>query len=195
MTKIYLDTEFIDTGRAIELVSIGLIDEVGKELYLINGNVNLRKLMGHDWLRKNVVPHLPIVEVQPEALAQWDRDHADFRLVVDRLEMRKRVLSFISARTNPELWAWYAAYDHVALCQLFGTMMGMPPAIPRFTNELRQEHIRLGEPVLPRQKGSHHHALADARWDRAVGQHLERLSRAKEIQIYQEGERYAERQD
>ncbi len=37
-----------------------------------------------------------------------------------------------------ELWAWYAAYDHVALAQLWGAMPALPREIPRYTKELRQ---------------------------------------------------------
>ena len=38
----------------------------------------------------------------------------------------------------PELWAWVAAYDHVALCQLWGDMTELPQSMPRYTRELRQ---------------------------------------------------------
>lgn len=49
-----------------------------------------------------------------------------------------------------ELWAWVGAYDHVALCQLWGPMTSLPPQIPRFTRELRQVWEDLGSPRMPR---------------------------------------------
>lgn len=65
---------------------------------------------------------------------------------------------------NPELWAWYGAYDHVCLAQLFGRMADMPKHIPYWTNDLRQEWERKGQPnVLPKQKHGEHNALDDAR--------------------------------
>jgi hypothetical protein len=61
-----------------------------------------------------------------------------------------------------ELWAWYAAYDHVALAQLWGPMTALPREIPRFTKDLRQLWDDRGRPVLPEMSGRHD-ALVDAR--------------------------------
>ena len=49
-----------------------------------------------------------------------------------------------------ELWAWYAAYDHVVLAQLWGAMPALPREIPRFTKDLRQLWDDVGRPPLPR---------------------------------------------
>jgi hypothetical protein len=61
-----------------------------------------------------------------------------------------------------ELWAWYAAYDHVALAQLWGAMPALPREIPRFTKDLRQLWDDRGRPRLPEAEGRHD-ALIDAR--------------------------------
>ena len=66
--------------------------------------------------------------------------------------------------TEPiELWAWVGAYDHVALCQLWGPMTALPPAIPRFTRELRQLWEDRGRPRMPPRPQDVHDALVDAR--------------------------------
>jgi hypothetical protein len=62
-----------------------------------------------------------------------------------------------------ELWAWFAAYDHVALAQLWGDMPALPREIPRFTRELRQRWEDVGKPTLPAPPKDAHDALADAR--------------------------------
>ena len=62
-----------------------------------------------------------------------------------------------------ELWAWLAAYDHVVLCQLWGTMPDLPQSIPRFTHELRQLWEDRGRPRLPPRSAGSHDALVDAR--------------------------------
>ncbi len=62
-----------------------------------------------------------------------------------------------------ELWAWVGAYDHVALCQLWGPMTHLPPPIPRFTHELRQLWEERGSPRMPRRSENVHDALVDAR--------------------------------
>lgn len=66
-----------------------------------------------------------------------------------------------------ELWAYYGAYDHVALCQLWGTMMQLPDGMPMFTRELMQLWEQAGRPEKPAQKGEHN-ALQDARWNKSL---------------------------
>ena len=56
-----------------------------------------------------------------------------------------------------------AAYDHVALCQLWGDMTALPREIPRFTRELKQRWEDLGSPALPAADADAHDALVDAR--------------------------------
>ncbi len=56
-----------------------------------------------------------------------------------------------------------AAYDHVALVQLWGDMRALPREVPRFTHELRQRWEDAGRPTLPEPGRDQHDALADAR--------------------------------
>ena len=78
--------------------------------------------------------------------------------------MRADLLDFVTAPGGDvELWAWIAAYDHVALCQLWGAMPALPRALPRFTRELRQRWEDSGRPPLPPPAADAHDALADAR--------------------------------
>jgi hypothetical protein len=75
-----------------------------------------------------------------------------------------------------ELWAWYAAYDHVALAQLWGPMTALPREIPRFTKDLRQLWDDHGQPPLPTMAGRHD-ALVDARHNLARWQAMGPLGR------------------
>ena len=61
------------------------------------------------------------------------------------------------------MWAWIGAYDHVALCQLWGSMPQLPRPIPRYTRELKQMWEALGRPALPPSPADAHDALVDAR--------------------------------
>jgi hypothetical protein len=75
----------------------------------------------------------------------------------------------------PELWAWYGAYDHVVLAQLFGSMVNLPKGIPMWTRDLNEELRRCDSgrfPNVPQQSSGVHNALADARHIRAVYEYL-----------------------
>jgi hypothetical protein len=179
--KIFYDTEYIDDGNTIELVSIGMVADNDDSLYLINGELGIDRLYEHAWLRENVLPHLPITVhnftleysdgTTRDHWLEWNESHPDYAKVYNRSTIAGLVSSFIrSHRTNgiAELWAWYGAYDHVALAQLFGPMVNLPYHIPKWTNDLRQSVMRMeqmgGREIdLPNQKADEHNALADAK--------------------------------
>ncbi len=84
--------------------------------------------------------------------------------MASRVAIRDDLLAFLTEPDDKiELWAWMSAYDHVALCQLWGDMRALPRAVPRFTHELRQRWEDLGAPPLPPAPPDQHDALADAR--------------------------------
>jgi hypothetical protein len=176
--KIFYDTEFLEDGKTIELISIGMVAEDGRELYLVNEAIEHQPLYDrickHDWLMANVVPHLPLrtgTHSKPYKLpeAQFKGhfllDSRDNR-VVSRRYIRNAVRDFVLSTAEPELWAYYGAYDHVVLAQLFGRMIDLPTGVPMWTNDLKQEVERRGNPSLPEQESAEHDALADARWVR-----------------------------
>lgn len=162
------DTEFLEDGRTIELISIGIVAEDGRELYLVNRDAPWRRIRKDEWLMANVVPKLP----QPHG--DWI-NHMPKRWVCDlqsphvrdRAQIRDAVQHFLlgnPATGEPvELWADYAAYDHVVLAQLWGKMIHLPDGVPMFTHDLQQEISRQGNPPVPQQESGQHSAIEDAR--------------------------------
>lgn len=171
--KIYYDTEFLEDGHTIDLISIGMVADDGRELYLVNEAIEIDPLYSrighHRWLMANVIPHLPLRERDPieQPHAQYPGrfylDQSDNRIMPRRM-IRNSVREFVLATPDVELWAWYGAYDHVVLAQLFGRMIDLPKGVPMWTNDLRQEVARLGNPTLPDQPEGMHNALEDARF-------------------------------
>lgn len=149
--NIFYDTEFLEDGKTIELISIGIVNEGGKQYYAVNRDMPMERIVHHEWLMKNVMPHLP-------ALDSGDP------CIKDKPTIAREVAKFVLDVPDPRLWAWYGAYDHVVLCQLFGRMMDLPQGFPMWTNDLRQEVMLAGDIKLPNQVGKEHDALADAMW-------------------------------
>ena len=145
--RFFYDCEFIEDGRTIDLVSIGVVDESGREFYAVSTEFDPTKAIS--WVRHNVLDKLP-----PPSSPVW-RGTA---------KIREELLAFLlEPGESIELWAWMAAYDHVALAQLWGDMRSLPRPIPRFTHELRQRWEDAGSPPLPGPPVDQHDALADAR--------------------------------
>lgn len=161
--RFFYDCEFIEDGVTIELVSIGVVDEQGREYYAVSTEFDARR--AGDWVRAHVLPKLP-----SPANRAW-RSRAD---------IRRSLLDFLTTPGDGvELWAWLAAYDHVALAQLWGPMPALPRALPRFTRDLRQRWEDVGKPTLPPPPGDAHDALADARHNLTRWRVIERCRSAQ----------------
>jgi 3' exoribonuclease, RNase T-like len=149
--RYFYDCEFIEDGRLVDLVSIGVVDEQGREFYAVSTEFDPSRAV--PWVRRNVLDRLP----SPSSPVWRSRER-----------IRDELYEFLVAPLRSgeadalELWAWYAAYDHVALAQLWGPMPTLPREIPRFTKDLRQRWDDLGRPPLPPMAGRHD-ALVDAR--------------------------------
>lgn len=144
--KIWLDCEFHEDGKTIELISIGLVREDGAAFYAESDWYDWDRMT--PWLEANVKPHL--------RGGAWR---------ISREAMRERLIQFCGAW--PEIWGWYGSYDWVALCQIFGTMIDLPRNWPMFIRDAMQ--YRAADFILPpRGEWTEHHALCDAQWQRQV---------------------------
>lgn len=108
--RIWFDTEFHDTGRTIELISIGMVSEDGHELYAEVLPPELVVSLS-PWLARNVAPNM-----------------RGGSAMLTRREAAREILLFAGAK--PEFWAYVASYDWVCLSQLYGTLMDRPKGWP-----------------------------------------------------------------
>lgn len=179
--RYFYDTEFLEDGSTIDLISIGIVSEDGREYCAVNSDMPLDRIVKHDWLVHNVLPHLPLTNrskldswiAHPTIYSKPDLDlvNLDRRntAVKPHWVIANEVREFLQPTENwrdTELWAYYGAYDHVALCQLWGKMIDLPKGIPMFTHELMQLWEQAGRPEQPEQTDAVHNALEDARWNR-----------------------------
>jgi hypothetical protein len=183
--RYWFDTEFIEDGKTIDLISIGIVAEDGRELYLLNVDCDWSK--ASQWVKDNVLASLPPkpsdFEFSEEHSSQgWirhsnikDRIHlfvgGDVEWQVNEVEedglTRLNPVLFIpESLPKPEFWAYYADYDWITFCQLFGTMMELPQGFPMYCRDLNQTIDELGCPDIPKQTEGEHNALNDARWTR-----------------------------
>jgi len=168
--RYYMDTEFIEYGKTIELISIGIVAEDGRELYLISKEYKYKK--ADDWVKENVI--LPMYREQSPTKKQFTGPE-DFHKTagVSKAEIARKIENFV-ANTKPEFFAYYADYDWVVFCQLFGRMIDLPKGFPMFCIDLKQmmwerglikENFNIKE-LLPQE--NEHNALSDARWNKAL---------------------------
>ncbi|MFC8625647.1 hypothetical protein [Streptomyces anulatus] len=178
--RIFYDTEFLDDGRTIDLISIGMVAEDGRELYAVSSQFDQGAVRRHGWLMANVWPSLPILK-NPPGMRGMDRIDVTDPDVHPRAQIARMVERFILETPDPQLWAYYSAYDHVAYAQLFGPMSNLPAGLPMQTDDLVTEAKRLGlAPAdLPQQEAGHHNAIADARHNHVMAQYLDSVARSR----------------
>src|SRR3954471_15195940 len=141
--RYFYDCEFIEDGRTVDLVSIGMVDEFGREFYAVSTEFDDSRAV--PWVRRNVLDKLP----SPADPAWRSRE----RIRDDLYDFLREPIQ--GRDEHIELWAWYAAYDHVALAQLWGAMPALPREIPRFTKAPRHRGDAGGRPPLPTATGRH----------------------------------------
>jgi 3' exoribonuclease, RNase T-like len=147
----FFDTEFLDDGKTIELISIALVPEDPKlpEYYAESSEFDWGK-RGTEWLRKHVLPNLK---------PGWPLD--------ERTQIARQIQSHILRFGKPEFWGYFPSYDWVVFCQLYGAMVDMPEPFPHRPNDLAQLMAWHGikKTDLPPMPTTHN-ALDDARWNR-----------------------------
>ena len=234
----YIDTEFLEgtqkngqpwfnfwlgpkpkTKPTIDLISIGIVAEDGREYYAISKDFNLREAWDRFdlkpdidnggmkkvyWIRENVLK--PIFN-------DWNKysyhkfNYKNFRYMLNMIgksnhQIAEEVKEFtlevprIQKHGNPKFYAYFADYDWVAFCWLFGKMNNLPNGFPKYCIDLKQEIDRIIKkswkdvemstwghtgienierlPNYPKQTNEHN-ALADAKWNKELHEFIQSL--------------------
>ena len=158
--KYFLDTEFIEAGRhkPVTLISIGLVAEDDRSLYAVSSEFNPDD--ANDWVKENVLTQLG----------------TETRCTIPEIAEGMKDFCNPNLHGKPEFWGYYADYDWVAFCQMFGTMMDLPKGFPMYCHDIKQFADNVGNPKLPEQGKAEHNAVADARWNKTSYEFLHKYS-------------------
>lgn len=207
--KYFFDTEFIEGFKKplfgkkrhfIDLISIGIVCEDGREYYAVSNEFNPKD--ADAWVRENVIDKIEaqLFQQQPtfakshfnfslkELLKQYGKSNKQIAEDICLFCYPDAKDAFINAKgeflarskqygwngEHPEFYAYYADYDWVLFCSLFGRMIDLPKGFPMYCKDLKQEfdhdydasiRERMKEREdYPKQKNEHN-ALDDARWN------------------------------
>lgn len=184
--KTFYDCEFLERGYGypIDPISIGAVREDNETFYRIVNNIDtLREAAKNPWMVDNVLRYLPVKKGRYTSLV-WDTSHPDYQFVSTRETIAAQWQTFVldapklAEFDKPELWAWYGAYDHVVVSQLFGRMIDLPRGMPMYTQDIKQRWHNEGKPEMPKQASDAHKAIGDALWNKIAYEHLDELQEA-----------------
>jgi len=213
----------IDT---IELISIGMIAEDDREYYAICNEFNVKAAWDNEWLRENVLRNIFVedlltmqedsggklgtkyiftrknfkhfLSIHGKSRKEIEEGIKEF-CTLDESYFHKKLTageSVIDINPKPEFYAYYADYDWVVFCWLFGRMMDLPKGFPMYCKDLKQMkddlYISDGKQVqsnitdedsrdrfllevgYPKQTNEHN-ALADAKWNKELHKFIESI--------------------
>lgn len=204
--KYFIDTEFIEgfhkplfgkRRHFIDLISIGIVCEDGREYYAISNEFDPKD--ADKWVQGNVIMKLEGIE---DYFHIWKsnkeikQDIIEFICPYEKASEFAGVGSIDSGMEGylqmnpPKFYAYYADYDWVLFCSLFGRMIDLPKGFPMYCRDLKQnidEYIDsitteknprsanylTKETALEQLKKrfdypkqtNEHNALADAKWN------------------------------
>lgn len=181
--KYFFDTEFIEgsqktwwggkTKPTIELISIGIVDEAGREYYAVSKDFNLKEAWNRFdlnegsgdqkntppvkvyWLRENVLKKIFKGWQEMSSLnASYEFNYENFKGFLScysktNNHIAGEIKQFCSTSTPPEFYGYYSDYDWVVFCWLFGRMIDLPDGFPMYCRDLKQtmdEAIRMWSP-------------------------------------------------
>lgn len=180
--RYFLDCEFIEDGRTIDLISIGIVAEDGREYYAISNEFNERK--ASEWVQKNVLTSLPPRDFNFSDPSISPRLKEEAKAWRSRQMIKEDLLIFFAgglpdsqveqdlywdeAVKGLELWGEWCSYDWVAFCQIFGTMMDLPKEFPmrcRDVIQYAEDHLGISSDRLPEslETEGNHNALLGAK--------------------------------
>ena len=159
--KYFIDTEFIEgfhkplfgkRRHYIDLISIGVVAEDGREYYAISSEYNFKD--ASSWVKQCVIEPLYYDTIHGDARNFLEVDNYHKRFGKTNKQIAKEVKEFCKPQRlfeidkpikinyseikNPEFYGYYADYDWVLFCSLFGRMMDLPKGFPMYCKDLKQ---------------------------------------------------------
>jgi hypothetical protein len=146
--------------HSIQLISIGIVAEDDREFYLISNEFDPRD--ADPWVLENVIKPLYKEEVKKDFDKNKFRLHGYIGLPDKYTHSNLKYLLKHNGHTNKEIakqiekftnsypwpseykkpdisfYAYYADYDWVVFCSLFGRMIDLPKGFPMYCNDLKQ---------------------------------------------------------
>ena len=185
--KYYIDMEFIEgfhrplfgkRRHFIDLISIGVVCEDGREYHAISSEYNYRD--ASKWVKEHVIHPLYIQTVHGDMRNFIDARNFNKLKGKDLHRIKDDLIDFfgcsvyedgqIHAPIGIEVYGYFADYDWVVFCSLFGRMIDLPRGFPMYAMDLKQMMKERGLDSKWKKANcpdpeNEHHALVDARWN------------------------------
>lgn len=135
--NIYFDTEFTGLKKDTDLISIGMIDEVGRTFYAEFSDFDINKC--DDWIKHNVLSHMYNYNKTPEVDAAWNLGVASTQIFGTREEIKEELIKWLSIYKSVQFVSDVCHYDFVLLIDIFGTVWDLPKSVNPACHDINQD--------------------------------------------------------
>ena len=171
--KYFLDTEFIEKPNIIQLISVGIKCEDGRKYFALSSEYNYAD--ADNWVKENVLMQLYNQYVVSAKRLTYNLSNFHKHYGKKIKEIRQEILDFVGypeyIHGKPEFYGYFADYDWVVFCWIFGKMVDLPVGFPMYCKDLKQLLDESGKEKLPDPKGEHS-AIVDAEWNEKLYNYL-----------------------
>jgi hypothetical protein len=180
--KYFFDTEFIEGFRKplfgkkshfIDLISIGIVAEDGRTYYAISNQFEpddadswvkenvlypIMRQNGYDKPLSNLHGCLSYNKLAVKSIQKHIGKHPatialDIFNFVSKDESNKELERHVNIEKEPpEFYAYYADYDWVVFCSMFGRMIDLPKGFPMYCKDLKQTMDEKCLPIIEKIK-------------------------------------------
>jgi hypothetical protein len=206
--KYFLDTEFLEyfvednRGKkfhTMDLLQIAIIREDGKTFYALNSEFDLEScwLQEDDFVKEKILKKIFNKYVDNNMLTNFPFNLNNCKIMLNGIGisksfMKEKINSFFRNDDNPEFYAYFADYDWVLFCSLYGRMIDLPNKFPKYCKDLKQILDYTAELVYPnmetkkaikilkettdfpiQNKDEEHDARNDANWNLKLFNYLQ----------------------
>ena len=135
--KIFFDTEFTGLHKNTTLISIGLIDENGRDFYAEFTDYD--KSQCNEWIKKNVIDNLFWNQTNKFWEGGLTKECKWFRIKSNKDVIGTALKDWLSIYDNVEFVSDVCHYDMVLLIDLFGTAFDLPKNINPACHDINQD--------------------------------------------------------
>jgi len=173
MALYFLDTEFIEYPNTIELISIGIVSDDGREYYAVSSEYDYDH--ASMWVKNNVIKPM-YKDIYQNVRSNKYKIEVFHKYEGKSIKtIASEILDFVGfpdyKQGKPEFWGYFSSYDYVVFCWIFGTMMNLPEGFPEYCNDLQQLLVHYKLAKLPDPVGEHN-ALIDAKWNKVLYEYI-----------------------
>ena len=131
--NLYFDTEFESLTQDSKLISIGIVSDDDRELYLEFNDIDVDNQS--DWIKQNVLVNtIYYGGVDVDTITTLDN-----YFVGNKNEIEKILINFIKQYDDVQFVSDVCHYDFVKLINLFGSALGLPDGVSPCCHDINQD--------------------------------------------------------